>query len=266
MKIPLFRVDAFASRLFEGNPAAVCPLKNWLPDATLRAIASENNVPETAFFVPEGTYHSLRWFTPRYEVNLCGHATLATAHVIFSRPEFWQDAAAHKPLRFETRSGPLLVRQEGELIVMDFPLLPPWPCTHPPAELLKGLGTAPEQILQVKDNYFVVYRDENQIRNLRPDFALLERLHPAGVCITAPGARADFVSRYFAPSYGVPEDPVTGSTHCSLLPFWASRFGKTRLHAQQLSVRGGELWSEQAGQRALLKGKAILYLEGNLTV
>jgi predicted PhzF superfamily epimerase YddE/YHI9 len=148
---------------------------------------------------------------------------------------------------------------------MDFPSLPPWACDQPPAELLKGLGSAPERILQVKDNYFAVYPNEEQVRNLRPNLMLLAKLHPAGVCVTAPGKRADFVSRYFVPSYGVPEDPVTGSTHCSLLPYWARRLGKERLHALQLSARGGELWCEQAGERVILKGRAILYLTGSLT-
>jgi PhzF family phenazine biosynthesis protein len=261
LNIPLFRVDAFASKLFEGNPAAVCPLQDWRPDETLRAVAAENNLSETAFFVPQGDHYALRWFTPRCEVNLCGHATLAAAHIIlkvlsFGKPE----------IRFETRSGPLQVHQEGEMLAMDFPSLPPWQCDQPPAELLKGLGAAPERVLQIKDNYFAVFRDEEQILELRPNLVLLAKLHPAGVCVTAPGKQADFVSRYFVPSYGIPEDPVTGSSHCSLTPYWAGRLGKQRLHARQLSARGGELWCEQAAERVILKGRAILYLTGSLTV
>jgi predicted PhzF superfamily epimerase YddE/YHI9 len=261
LSIPLFRVDAFANKLFEGNPAAVCPLQDWLPDETLRAIAAENNLSETAFFVPKGDHYALRWFTPRCEVNLCGHATLAAAYVIFKVLGFGKTE-----IRFEIRSGPLLVRQEGELLAMDFPSLPPWACDQPPAELLEGLGTAPERVLQIKDNYFAVFRDEEQILDLRPNLTLLAKLHPAGVCATAPGKQADFVSRYFVPSFGIPEDPVTGSTHCSLTPYWAGRLGKQYLHARQLSARGGELWCEQAAERVILRGRAILYLTGSLTV
>jgi PhzF family phenazine biosynthesis protein len=261
MNIPLFRVDAFADKAFAGNPAAVCPLQAWIPDDLMRAIACENNLPDTAFFVPEENHYALRWFSPRYEVQLCGHATLASAFVIFNVLD-----TAKTEVHFTTQSGPLCVRQDEELLVMDFPSYPLHGCTKPPAELLNGLHPAPDRILQANGNYFAVYTDEAQIRAARPDFALLEKLHPSGVCITAPGVQVDFVSRHFVPSYGVPEDPVTGSTHCSLAPYWANRLGKQQLHARQLSIRGGELWVEVSGERVLIKGKAVLYLAGVLSV
>lgn len=227
----------------------------------MRAIASENNLPETAFLVAEDDHYALRWFTPRVEVNLCGHATLAAALVIFNILE-----PTRTTIRFETRSGALHAGHDGDLFSLDFPVLPPWDCAHPPRELLEGLGAATLDVLQVKDNYFAVFENEDQVRNLQPDFALLEKLHPAGVCITAPGKLTDFVSRYFAPSYGVPEDPVTGSTHCTLAPYWGARLSKQRLHARQLSHRGGELWCELRGERVILKGTAILCFAGTMTI
>jgi PhzF family phenazine biosynthesis protein len=260
MNVPLFRVDAFADEIFKGNPAAVCPLQNWIPDDVMRAIASENNLSNTAFFVPNTDHYALRWFTPRYEVKLCGHATLASAFVIFNVLK-----SAKPEIHFTTQSGPLRVRHDGDLLCLDFPSYPPFECAKPPAELLQALCPVAEQILQAHGNYFAVYGDEEQIRNFRPDFELIEKLHPSGVCITAPGKQVDFVSRHFVPSYGVPEDPVTGSTHCSLTPYWVNRLGKQHLHARQLSARGGELLCEQAGERVLIKGKAVLYLAGTIS-
>lgn len=261
MSLPLFRVDAFTDQPFTGNPAAVCPLKAWLDDKLLLAVAAENNLSETAYFVPEGEQFHLRWFTPRCEVNLCGHATLASAFVLLTILE-----PQRKLVSFATRSGILTVRREQDLLSMDFPALPPWHRASPPQELIEGLGatTQPISVLQVKDNYFVVYESEEEVRRVSPDLRLLEKLHPAGVAVTAPGNQSDFVSRYFAPSYGIPEDPVTGSTHCSLAPYWAERLGRTSLHARQLSQRGGELWCELAGDRVVLKGKAVLTLQGLL--
>jgi predicted PhzF superfamily epimerase YddE/YHI9 len=261
MSLSLFHVDAFTAEPFKGNPAAVCPLAAWLDDGLLQAVAAENNLSETAFFVPEGDDFRLRWFTPRCEVTLCGHATLASAFVMFTILE-----PGRESVRFATRSGMLTVRREGDLLAMDFPALPPWMCASPPASLVNGLSPAPDinSVLQIEDNYFVVYQSEEDVRRVRPDFALLEKLHPAGVAITAPGGDVDFASRYFAPSYGVPEDPVTGSIHCSLTPYWASRLGKTRVHARQVSQRGGELWCELAGNRVVIKGKAVLTLQGSL--
>jgi predicted PhzF superfamily epimerase YddE/YHI9 len=262
MSLPVFHVDAFAAQPFAGNPAAVCPLAEWLDDKLLQEVAAENNLSETAYFVPRSDYYELRWFTPRCEVQLCGHATLASAWVMLQilEPE-------RESVRFETRfSGALTVSRVGDLFAMDFPAIVPWPCVDPPDALIGGLGKVPTTVIQIKDNYFAVYEREEDVRRIRPDFRLLEKLHPAGVAITAPGEDADFVSRYFAPSYGIPEDPVTGSTHCSLAPYWAQRLRKTSLHARQVSERGGELWCEVKGERVILKGNAVLTLRGELLI
>jgi predicted PhzF superfamily epimerase YddE/YHI9 len=264
MYLPIFHVDAFTARAFGGNPAAVCPLAEWLDDELLQAVAAENNLSETAYFVPRGNrgtnQYELRWFTSRCEVKLCGHATLASAFVILQIL-----ASGVNVVRFETRfSGALTVSREGDLLAMDFPALAPWTCAKPPAVLVEGLGKAPSTVMQIEDNYFAVYEREEEVRRVRPDFRLLEKLHPAGVAITSPGEDSDFVSRYFAPSYGVAEDPVTGSTHCSLAPYWAQGLGKTKLHARQISERGGEIWCEVKGERVILKGSAVLTLRGEL--
>jgi predicted PhzF superfamily epimerase YddE/YHI9 len=262
MSREVFHIDAFTSKPFAGNPAAVCPLAGWLDEGWLQAVAAENNLSDTAFFVPRGDAYELRWFTPRCEVKLCGHATLASAFVVLRILEPQSDS-----VRFETRrSGALTVSREGELLAMDFPGLTPWACVAPPAALLEGLGKVPTSVVQIEDNYFAVYAHEEDVKGIRPDFRLLERLHPAGVAITAPGDNSDFVSRFFVPSYGVPEDPVTGSTHCSLAPYWAQRLGKTNLHARQVSERGGEIWCEVRGERVLLKGNAVLTLRGELLI
>ena len=262
MSLPVFRVDAFTAKPFAGNPAAVCPLAGWLDDGLLQAVAAENNLSETAFFVPIGDHYELRWFTPRCEVKLCGHATLASAFVVMQVLEAGRDS-----VRFETRfSGALTVFRDGHLLAMDFPLLAPWACADPPAALIDGLGKAPSAVMQIEDNYFAVYEREEDVRRVRPDLRMLETLHPAGVGITAPGDDADFVSRYFAPSYGIPEDPVTGSTHCSLAPYWAQRLGKMNLHARQVSERGGELWCEVRAGRVILKGNAVLTLRGEMLI
>jgi len=262
MSLPVFHVDAFTARPFTGNPAAVCPLAGWLDDGLLQAVAAENNLSETAFFVPGGDYYELRWFSPSCEVKLCGHATLASAWVVLYvlEPE-------RESVRFETRSsGALTVSRDGDLLAMDFPVLAPWACPEPPPALVGGLGKAPVSVVQIEDNYFAVYEREEDVRNIRPEFNLLKELHPAGVAITAPGGDADFVSRYFAPSYGIPEDPVTGSTHCSLAPYWSKRLGKGQLHARQVSARGGELWCEVKEDRVILKGNAVLTLRGELLI
>jgi PhzF family phenazine biosynthesis protein len=195
-------------------------------------------------------------------VKLCGHATLATAFVVLQILEAGRDSVC-----FKTRlSGALTVVRDGDLLSMDFPLLAPWRCADPPAALIEGLGKGPAAVMQIEDNYFAIYESEEEVKCIRPDFRLLEKLHPAGVAITAPGDDADFVSRYFAPSYGIPEDPVTGSTHCSLAPYWARRLGKSSLHARQVSERGGELWCEVKAGRVILKGNAVLTLRGELLI
>ncbi|HSY91491.1 MAG TPA: PhzF family phenazine biosynthesis protein [Candidatus Binatus sp.] len=269
MRIPLFHVDAFTNQLFRGNPAAVCPLDAWLDDELLQKVAAENNLSETAFFVPErdrsdDELYDLRWFTPRGEVKLCGHATLASAYVLLNLLQ----SGSHE-VRFETRSsGTLTVRKDGEIFAMDFPAMLARPCTNAPDALISALapGPRPSQVMEVNDTYIAIYDHASTIRNMRPDFARLARLHPFVVSVTAPGNDADFVSRYFKPSYGMPEDPVTGSAHCALTPYWAERLGKTQLHARQLSERGGELWCDLAGNRVTLKGNAVLTMQGTLTI
>jgi predicted PhzF superfamily epimerase YddE/YHI9 len=262
MPIAIFHVNAFTASPFAGNPAAVCPLADWLDDDLLRSVAAENNLSETAYLVPAGENYELRWFTPRCEARLCGHATLAAGLVVM------QILAPHRQLvRFETRfSGVLTVSCDADLFTMDFPSLPPWPCTDPPQGLVQGLGKPPAEVVQIKDNFFAVYESEVDVRSIHPDFRLLEKLHPAGVAVTAPGEDADFVSRYFVPSYGIPEDPVTGSTHCSLAPYWARRLGKKSLRARQVSDRGGELWCEVRDERVILKGNAMVTLSGELLI
>lgn len=258
MKIKLFQVDAFASRVFEGNPAAVCPLGHWLDDALLQAIAAENNLSETAFFVPSPEGFKLRWFTPLAEVDLCGHATLAAAHVLFTHL-----GHAGESVHFDTRSGPLgVTRRRDGLLEMDFPARPPAP-GGPRAELARALGATPAEVLAA-DDYIAVFDDEEIVRAIRPDQALLGQLDRRGVAVTAPGTQADFVSRFFAPKLGVPEDPVTGSAHCELAPYWGARLGKTRLDARQLSPRGGSLSCQLDGERVRLAGSAVSFLEGEI--
>lgn len=258
MSLRLFQVDAFASRPFEGNPAAVCPLEAWPEDAVMQAIAAENNLSETAFFAPGADGFDLRWFTPVAEVDLCGHATLAAAHVLFEHLGHRQDS-----IRFQTRSGTLEVTREGEVLVMDFPARPPASCRVPPL-LVEALGEPPVEVLAA-DDFVVVFGREAQIRALEPDLAKLARLPRRGVCVTAPGDEHDFISRFFAPALGVPEDPVTGSAHCELAPYWAARLGRQRLRARQLSRRGGEVDCEVRGERVVLRGTAVTFLEGHIT-
>ncbi len=262
MKIPLYQVDAFTGRVFAGNPAAVCPLDDWLDDATMQAIAAENNLSETAFFVDRREHCDLRWFTPAMEVDLCGHATLASAWVIFHllKPE-------RRSVRFESKSGPLTVEREGkgEVLAMDFPAVPPAPCEAADG-LISALGSAPGEVLAAPRDYFAVYDSEDEVRAVAPDFAALERLDRLGVIVTAPGDEADFVSRFFAPAAGIPEDPVTGSAHSTLTPYWAGRLEKSELRAQQLSRRGGEIFCEDRGERVKIAGRCALYLEGAIHI
>ncbi|MBL8217430.1 MAG: PhzF family phenazine biosynthesis protein [Bryobacterales bacterium] len=260
MRIPLYQVDAFTSRRFHGNPAAICPLEQWLPDETLQAIAAENNLAETAYFLrrSEGVYE-LRWFTPAVEVDLCGHATLASAYVLFNCLGFGGDR-----IGFDTRSGRMWVTREGTRLALDFPSRPPGPCT-PCTGLVEALGGSPDQVLAARD-YFVVYRTAADVLALQPDMQALCGIDRFAVIATAPGDDCDFVSRFFAPAKGVPEDPVTGSAHCSLIPYWAERLGKTQLFARQVSKRGGELYCELLGDRVRIAGEGVLYLEGSIEV
>jgi predicted PhzF superfamily epimerase YddE/YHI9 len=264
MRIPIWQVDAFTTRLFGGNPAAVCRLDRWPDASVLQSIAQENNLSETAFFVEEepGRCH-LRWFTPVNEMDLCGHATLATGHVILSRLR--RDLPA---VRFRSQGGELVVRREGRGYAMDFPRRDGVPEASPPASLLDGLGRPKiRECLKSRDFMFVLDSEEDVLA-IRPNFELLAGVGDAtlGVIVTAPGRRCDFVSRFFAPNSGVPEDPVTGSAHCTLAPYWAARLGKNRLEAVQLSARRGEVGCEVKSDGVVLFGSAVDYLEGYIEV
>jgi PhzF family phenazine biosynthesis protein len=256
MRIPFYHVDAFASRPFEGNPAAVCPLESWLPDAKLQAIAAEHNLSETAFYVAQGDHYDLRWFTPEVEIELCGHATVATAHVILSV----RGESKASRLVFQSKSGELGVDRDDNLYTLDFPSRPPQACAVPP-NLAKALGATPKTVLAARD-YFCVFDSEDEVLALKPDMAALAALDRFAVIVTAPGTDCDFVSRFFAPAKGVPEDPVTGSAHCTLIPYWAERLAKTTLFARQRSRRGGEIWCADRGPRVGIAGRAVTYSEG----
>jgi PhzF family phenazine biosynthesis protein len=259
MDIPFYQVDAFAPRVFSGNPAAVCPLENWLDDATLQAIALENNLSETAFFIPDGNdgYH-LRWFTPATEVDLCGHATLASAYVLMNHLD-----SSKKEVRFRSRSGDLRVTREGDLYALDFPSRPPQRIDIP-QDLVEALGgVSPESVWKARD-YLVVYKDEQRVRALAPNMDKVAALDVFAVIVTAPGRDVDFVSRFFAPGRGVAEDPVTGSAHCTLIPYWSHVLGKKNLVAHQISARGGELFCEDRGDRVKIAGRATLFATGTI--
>ena len=255
-RTPYFVVDAFANQLFRGNPAGVCPLEKWLDDAPMQSIAAENNLSETAFFVPRGSDHELRWFTPTLEIDLCGHATLASAFIIFSELGYRGDS-----VRFHSKSGPLTVSPNSDVLTLDFPSRLPGPCTVPKA-LIDGLGKKPVEVLKARD-YFALFAKADDVRSLQPDFRLLGTLDEK-VIVTAPGDDCDFVSRFFAPTAGVNEDPVTASAHCTLIPYWAKRLGKAKLFARQLSKRGGEIFCEDAGERVRIGGNAVLYSRGEI--
>ena len=261
MEHQLFQVDAFTSKVFGGNPAAVVPLQQWLPDVTLQAIAMENNLPETAYFLPAAAGESvdfhLRWFTPEVEMDLCGHATVAAAHVLMRHLGYDK-----KSVRFGSQSGPLAVARDGDRLVLDFPSRPPEPREVTPA-IAEALGARPKELHLARD-WLAVYESAEEVRALRPDFAKVTALGAFAVIVTAPGDKSDFVSRFFAPSAGVPEDPVTGSAHCTLIPYWSRRLGKKSLHALQVSKRGGELFCEDAGDRVKIGGHAVTYLEGTI--
>jgi PhzF family phenazine biosynthesis protein len=259
MKIPLYQVDAFTSRLFGGNPAAVCPLEAWLADRTMQSIAAENNLAETAFFVGGKGRYDVRWFTPTVEVNLCGHATLASAFVIFNRLEPFLQAVS-----FGSKSGELRVTRSGDRLTLDFPA---WPATRSenPEAVAAALGAVPREVWATQD-YMAVYDSEDEVRRLEPAMDRVAALDRFAVIATAPGREADFVSRFFAPRQGVPEDPVTGRAHCTLVPYWARRLGKPGLHAYQVSRRGGELFCEDRGERVAIGGQAVQFLEGTIDV
>lgn len=259
MKLPLYQVDAFTGRVFRGNPAAVVLLDDWLPDRVLAAIAAENNLAETAFVVTRGDVMPLRWFTPTVEVDLCGHATLAAAHVLF---RYTMPSAQR--VSFSTRSGNLAVARDGESLIMDFPARPgtPMPVTN---ALASALGVRPREALLARD-LLAVFGTEAEVRDFRPDSRRIAKLDAFAVIISAPGDTADYVYRFFAPRQGIPEDPVTGSANCTLVPYWSARLGKTELAATQLSARGGELHCTLQGDRVLIAGRAVEYLRGEITI
>jgi len=260
MDIPIYQVDAFSRSVFSGNPAAVCPLERWLSDGTMQAIASENNLAETAFFVRNGGSIDLRWFTPVCEVDLCGHATLGSAHVVFEELQEPGDT-----LRFQTKSGELAVRRQGGgLLAMNFPSRPPQR-VEPDPRVAVALGGKPIEILAARD-YLVRYGSAEEVRALSPDMEALKKIDRFAFIVTAPGTDCDFVSRFFAPAQGIPEDPVTGSAHCTLIPYWAKELAKAELHGRQISSRGGELFCKLLGDRVEIAGYAALFLKGRIQV
>lgn len=261
MRLPIFHVDAFTDKVFGGNPAAVCPLETWLPTPLMQKIAMENGLAETAFFVPATQGFALRWFTPETEMDLCGHATLATAHVLFHHL-----GCTLSPLRFQSQSGELVVTREAGRLTLDFPARMPTPVDVPEL-ILAGLNVRPVEMLKARD-YVLVYETEAQITQIRPNTEVLNQINldPGGICVTAPGQTVDFVSRFFTPQASVFEDPVTGSAHCSLIPYWAQRLGKSVLTARQLSPRGGQLFCQNAGERVLISGAAVTFLEGVILI
>ena len=261
MRLLIFHVDAFTDKVFGGNPAAVVPLESWLPTAEMQQIAMENSLAETAYIVPNQQGFVIRWFTPEIEMDLCGHATLAAAHVLMHHLGF-------KPpvVHFQSQGGDLVVTREAERLTLDFPARVPVPAEAPEI-ILAGLAAQPREVLKARD-YVLVYENEDLIRQMRPNLSVLNQINldPGGICVTAPGHEVDFVSRFFTPQASVFEDPVTGSAHCSLIPYWAQRLSKLELTARQVSPREGRLFCRSAGERVLISGTAVTYLEGVITV
>lgn len=260
MKLSIFQVDAFTERVFGGNPAAVCPLKEWISTELMQQIAFENNLSETAFFVKEGDVFGLRWFTPRVEVDLCGHATLATAHILFNELAYNKDV-----INFETKVGRLVVRKEGDQLMMDFPATQ-MPKVLAPPILFQALGVHPPDNTFKTDDYMVVLEKEKDLVDLNPDFKMLKEVNARGIIVTAPGDEVDFVSRFFAPQVGIDEDPVTGSAHTKLTPYWSERLGKEEMRALQISERVGTLTVRNKGERVEIIGSALTFLRGEIEV
>ena len=260
MRLQIFQADAFASSLFKGNPAAVVPLKQWLPVELMQQIALENNLSETAFFIPEGDHFHIRWFTPKAEVKLCGHATLATAHVIFNELGFQDEL-----IQFNSKSGILTVKKVGDKQQLDFPA-DFAQAVEPIPVFAEAFGTHPLATFKGRTDYLLLFDSEETIQKFQPDISLLLSTNGRGIMVTAKGNEVDFVSRFFAPAVGVNEDPVTGSAHTTLIPFWAKRLNKTKMTALQLSARGGQLWCTLSGDRVLIAGKAVTYLRGEIEI
>jgi len=259
MDITLYQIDAFAKKPFEGNPAAVIPLETWLPDNVMQSIAEENNLSETAFFVSTKKGFHIRWFTPITEVDLCGHATLAAAYVLFNFLGYDKGI-----IEFDSKSGMLTVLQKDDWLIMDLPAQLPIHCDVPD-EIIKAFDKEPIECLRSED-YIVVFEAESDISSVKPDMDFLKKLDLRGVIITAESKQYDFVSRFFAPKHGIDEDPVTGSSHTQLTPYWARKLGKTKLTAKQVSLRGGELVCELQDKRVLISGKAVKFLEGRIEI
>jgi PhzF family phenazine biosynthesis protein len=258
MKLTIYQIDAFANKLFSGNPAAVVPLQKWLDDDLMQKIAMENNLAETAFFVKSGDHFDIRWFTPELEINLCGHATLASAYVLYNFMEH------DKPtIVFHSKSGPLSVSRDGDMIHLDFPSWNPEHITEYPPELIESLAVKEVAGVYKNREYLVELNSEEEVRNCKPDFALMKKVDKM-IIITAAGKKVDFVSRFFAPTAGIDEDPVTGSAHSQLIPFWSYKLGKTKMTAKQLSKRGGDLLCEQKGDRVVMAGKCVFYMRGEI--
>lgn len=261
MKLPIYQADAFTAQLFGGNPAAVVPLHTWLSAPEMQKIAAENNLAETAFFIPQGDNFELRWFTPTLEIDLCGHATLATAHIIFTELGYTKDV-----IHFHTlKAGTLTVTRTGDLYTLDFPSRPVTGCDLPEGLLAALGGKRPIEVLSARD-HMLVYETEADVLALQPDFSALAKIDLMGIIVTAKGDHSDFVSRFFIPAAGINEDPVTGSAHCNLIPYWAEKLGKDELHAFQVSARRGELWCTLKGDRVLMAGKAVTYLKGEIYI
>jgi PhzF family phenazine biosynthesis protein len=262
MKLQLYQVDAFTNKLFGGNPAAVVPLDKWIDDNIMQKIAMENNLAETVFFVPGNNDYHIRWFTPELEIDLCGHATLASAYVLYNYLGYTQPA-----IRFNSKSGELLVTKKGNKLELNFPARMPEHVTEYPEELLKGLGISSPVAVYKSRDYVVELETQKDVQQVKPDFSLLNKINVIGIIVTAPGADCDFVSRFFAPNCGIPEDPVTGSSHSTLIPFWAEKLNKTKLFARQLSQRQGELWCELLkNDRVLIAGECVFYMKGEITI
>ncbi len=260
MNLTIYQVDAFTKEVFKGNPAAIYPLESWIDAELMQKIALENNLSETAFFVKNGDVYEIRWFTPTFEIDLCGHATLASAYIIFEVLKLEEST-----INFHShKSGNLSVEKNGDVLTLDFPSRPVSP-VEAPKGLIEAIGKTPKEIFKSRD-YFLVYENEQEILDINPNFSKLLEIDTHAVIVTAKGETADFVSRFFAPEVGVFEDSVTGSSHCNLIPFWSERLGKTELFARQISSRGGEIFCELRGDRVKIGGNAVLYLKGEIYV
>ena len=258
-KLTIYQIDAFANKTFEGNPAAICPLKEWLDDDVLLSIAEENNLSETAYFIETENGFHIRWFTPTTEVDLCGHATLAAAFVVFNELGYKKNS-----ISFDSKSGILNVKKDNDLLIMDFPAQPPTVCELP-ENIKQAFNAEPIECLKSED-YIVVFDDENDVLAAAPKLDSLNNIDLRGVVITAKSENYDFVSRFFAPKYGIDEDPVTGSAHTQLIPYWAEKLDKNKLHTKQVSKRGGELFCELLDKRVSIAGYAVKYMQGEIEI